>query len=317
MRFSELMAVLSTRAIRLQRDDQDLIVDGDDDSLDDSLWDALAAHKPALLEMLAAHDDDWLSPAFKITPAMLPLVALDQPSIDRIVASIPGGAANVQDIYPLAPLQEGMLYHHLRAEAGDPYLLQAQLRFADPAHLEAFAQALDWVIERHDILRTSLFWERLDEPLQVVWRRAPLHREALQLAGQGEPLAQLRALHDSHHYRFDLRQAPLLRLVHAQGAGAEVVALLLFHHTVMDHTGLDIVRREIGRASARSPPAWPARLSASGRQCRFATCWRRRARPWTCPPTKPSSRPCWPISIRRPWPSARPNSTTARCRTPA
>ncbi|WP_412462129.1 amino acid adenylation domain-containing protein [Pseudomonas sp. SC11] len=271
MRFSELMAVLSTRAIRLQRDDQDLIVDGDDDSLDDSLWDALAAHKPALLEMLSTHDDDWLSPAFKITPAMLPLVALDQPSIDRIVASIPGGAANVQDIYPLAPLQEGMLYHHLRAEAGDPYLLQAQLRFADPAHLEAFAQALDWVIERHDILRTSLFWERLDEPLQVVWRRAPLHREALQLAGQGEPLAQLRALHDSHHYRFDLRQAPLLRLVHAQGAGAEVVALLLFHHTVMDHTGLDIVRREIaaclaGEAERLGPPVPFRNLLAQARQ---------------------------------------------------
>ncbi|WP_414155508.1 amino acid adenylation domain-containing protein [Pseudomonas sp. BNK-43-a] len=271
MRFSELMAVLSTRAIRLQRDDQDLVVHGDDDALDDALWDALAAHKPALLEMLARQHDDWLSPAFKITPQMLPLVDLDQQAIDRIVASIPGGAANVQDIYPLAPLQEGMLYHHLSADAGDPYLLQAQLRFADQAHLDAFADALDWVIQRHDILRTSMYWERLDEPVQVVWREAPLVREALQLPGQDEPLAQLRRLHDTRHYRLDLRQAPLLRLVHARGTGEEVVALLLFHHTVMDHTALDIVRREIGAWLAGNAeqvgPAVPFRnLLAQARQ---------------------------------------------------
>ncbi|MBJ9974987.1 amino acid adenylation domain-containing protein [Pseudomonas sp. S75] len=271
MRFSELMAVLSTRAIRLQREGQDLLVDGDEDSLDDALWDALAAHKPALLEMLAAQGDDWLSPAFRITPAMLPLVDLDQQAIDRIVASVAGGAANVQDIYPLAPLQEGMLYHHLTAKAGDPYLLQAQLRFADASHLDAFAQALDWVIQRHDILRTALVWERLDEPLQVVWRQAPLQREAVHLGGKGAPLAQLRALHDSRHYRLDLRQAPLLRLVHAQGAGEEVVALLLFHHTVMDHTALDIVRREIAAWLAGDAeqvgPAVPFRnLLAQARQ---------------------------------------------------
>ncbi|MCX2888174.1 amino acid adenylation domain-containing protein, partial [Pseudomonas sp. DCB_BI] len=244
MHFSELMAALSTRAIRLQREDQDLIVLGDDETLDDHLWEALSRHKPALLEMLAEQDDDWLSPAFRITPDMLPLVTLDQQAIDRIVESVPGGAANVQDIYPLAPLQQGMLYHHLSASNGDPYLSQVQLHFASKAHLEAFAQALQWVIQRHDILRTALHWECLDAPVQVVWREAALLREAVPLNGRSA-LAGLCRRYDPRHYRLDLRQAPLMQLMHAQGEGDEWVALLMFHHVIMDHTALDIVRREI------------------------------------------------------------------------
>ncbi|MDR6710988.1 amino acid adenylation domain-containing protein [Pseudomonas hunanensis] len=244
MHFSELMAALSTRPIRLQREQQDLIVLGDDESLDDTLWEALSRHKPALLEMLATRDDDWLSPAFQITPDMLPLVQLEQAAIDRIVASVPGGAANVQDIYPLAPLQRGMLFEHLSANAGDPYLSQVQLRFASQARLEAFAEALQWVIQRHDILRTALHWEYLDEPVQVVWREAALVREAVPVAG-ANALNELRTRFDARHYRLDLSQAPLMQLMHARGEGEQWVALLLFHHTVMDHTALDIVRREI------------------------------------------------------------------------
>ncbi|WP_313303013.1 non-ribosomal peptide synthetase, partial [Pseudomonas sp.] len=270
MLFSELMAALSTHAIRLQREDQDLIVQGSDETLDDTLWEALSRHKPALLEMLAERNDDWQSPALRITPDMLPLVSLDQQAIDRIVATVPGGAANVQDIYPLAPLQQGMLYQHLAADAGDPYLAQVQLRFASKDHLEAFAQSLQWVIQRHDILRTALHWQYLDEPVQVVWREATLVREALDTHGD-DPLAELCTRFDPRHYRFDLQQAPLMRLMHTPGEDGQWLALLMFHHVIMDHTALDIVRREIqahlaGQA-AQLPAPMPFRnILAAARQ---------------------------------------------------
>ncbi|MDX9669520.1 MULTISPECIES: non-ribosomal peptide synthase/polyketide synthase [unclassified Pseudomonas] len=182
-----------------------------------------------------------------ITPELLPLVALDQPSIDRIVASIPGGVANVQDIYPLAPLQTGILFHHLSAVQGDPYVLQAQFAFAAEQRLQAFTQALQSVIQRHDILRTSLFWDGLQDPVQVVWREAPLACESLALdSADGDVLEQLRARFDAGHYRMAVNQAPLMRVVHAwDDANQRVVALLLFHHLIMDHVALEVLQHEM------------------------------------------------------------------------
>jgi len=153
----------------------------------------------------------------------------DPASLDLIAASIPGGAANIQDIYPLAPLQEGLLFHHL-TDARDPYQQQALFSFARREQLDAFAQALQQVINRHDILRTSLAWEALEQPMQVVWRQAHLRVEPLR----------------DGHAPLDLRQAPLMALDYAEEPQhPRWVARLRFHHLVNDATSTTILMQEI------------------------------------------------------------------------
>ncbi|WP_440531934.1 amino acid adenylation domain-containing protein [Variovorax sp. YR566] len=192
-----------------------------------------------------------------ITPQMLPLVQLSQAQIELIASNVPGGMRNVQDIYPLAPLQEGILFHHLLQGEGDAYVLPALLRFDDRMRLDRFMAALQQVIGRHDILRTAVQWEGLDAPVQVVWRSAALtlHELSFDPAG-GDVQAQLQARVDARRVRLDLRRAPMLQ-VHAafDPVSGRWLLQLLHHHLTLDHTTTEQVLHEVvallqGRAEA-------------------------------------------------------------------
>ena len=80
----------------------------------------------------------------------------------------------MKDIYPLAPLQEGILFHHLFSKTDDPYVLRAALSFETKAKLDEFLTALQVMVDRHDIFRPAFLWEGLSQPAQVVLRRVDL-----------------------------------------------------------------------------------------------------------------------------------------------
>jgi amino acid adenylation domain-containing protein len=186
----------------------------------------------------------------KITPDMLPLLKITAEEIERVVAGVAGGAANVQDIYPLMPLQEGMLFHSLLSHEQDPYLLSTQMSFETEARLDDYLAALQSVIARHDILRTSVFWEGLSEPVQVVWRKAPMRVERMQLDRTRDAVEQMYRRINPRRQRMDLREAPLLRAyvahdpAHDEGKQRWLL-LMLLHHLVGDHVTDEVIREEI------------------------------------------------------------------------
>ncbi len=241
-----LLAKLDAAGVRLRNRGGELAVSGNKAKIDAALIGEMKLHKAALLELIGAESDLWWSPP-AIRPEMLTLVELTQGEIDEIVSRVPGGAKNVQDIYPLAPLQEGIFFHHLLATEGDPYLICTLFSFETRERLDAYVGALRAALARHDIFRTAIVWQGLREPVQVVLRQAPLVVEEVELdPAAGSVAAQLYARFDPRHHRIDLGQAPLVR---AHTAWDEATGrwqfLLLMHHLAGDHTTLDVLRGEV------------------------------------------------------------------------
>ncbi|RAX06509.1 hypothetical protein CKY10_22495 [Photorhabdus sp. HUG-39] len=181
-----------------------------------------------------------------ITPEMLPLIMLSQPEIDSIVTDVAGGAANIQDIYPLGPLQQGILFHYLLGGEEDPYLLHTIMAFDSRQRLDGFLAALQRVIDRHDILRSAVHWKGLPEPVQVVWRQAPLRVEELSLLAGEDAEQQLYQHIDPQWARLDVTRAPLMSASITQDSQSdEWLLALLSHHLVCDHLTLELMLHEI------------------------------------------------------------------------
>jgi amino acid adenylation domain-containing protein len=260
MSVNGLLAQLDENDVTLSLRGERLIVKGRKQALAPAMLALIRENRGALIELIKT--GEYVSPRSgvidvppnrippgcgTITPEMLPLARLSATDIERIVSAVPGGATNVQDIYPLAPLQEGILFHHLMASGGDIYLAHSLYSVGDRAQLDAYLRALQAVIDRHDMLRTSIHWEGLPQPVQVVWRQASVVVEEARFdAAGGDVAEQLKARFDPRRYRLDVRQAPLMRVCVAEDApNRRWVVLWLSHHLLSDPMTLAVIRREI------------------------------------------------------------------------
>ncbi|MCK9394729.1 MAG: amino acid adenylation domain-containing protein [Methylobacter sp.] len=257
MNMQELLAYLKEKNIAIASDNGELVIHAAKGVMDSETLALLKLHKAALLN--AVQQENTAAP-INITPAMLPLVSLSQDEINLIVDIVPQGVANIQDIYPLTPMQEGILFHHLLEARGDAYLLRSVMVFDGRERLEAFLNALQAVIDRHDVLRSAVHWEGLSQPVQVVHRAAKLPIEEIALRPEVDALQQLYAKTDPRIVRLDLQQAPLFKAcIAADPHSDQWLLALLNHHLVCDHVTLALTLAEIrmllqGQGDRLPPP---------------------------------------------------------------
>lgn len=176
----------------------------------------------------------------------------------------------IEDIYPLSPTQEGMLFHTLREPETGVYMEQLVLTLHAPLPLDesAFREAWQQTLARHAVLRTAFVWEKRDKPLQVVLRQAqlPFTNEDCRHLSPPEQTAHLQHFLQTDRRRgFDLSKAPLARLALFQTADDVYEVVATFHHIIKDGWSGPILLRDVltfyeaGRKQQPAPPLPPPR----------------------------------------------------------
>ncbi|MFF8597266.1 amino acid adenylation domain-containing protein, partial [Streptomyces sp. NPDC015220] len=194
------------------------------------------------------------------TPSDFPLAGLDQAAVDRIA----GDGRDVEDVFPLTPMQSGMLFHTL----SDPGAYAEQMSFeldgvTDPALL---ARAWQTVADRTGVLRASLEWREVERPLMVVHRGARLpvtHLDWRALPAAERDEAVRRLLAEDRARPVDLTAAPLMRLTLVRLTDTSVRLVCAFHHVLLDGWSTFDLLTQTYRAyadlTAGREPAPPAR----------------------------------------------------------
>jgi amino acid adenylation domain-containing protein len=149
-----------------------------------------------------------------------------------------GLGGEVEDAYPLSPLQEGLLFHHLYSPGTGTYVGQLSCRIEGEIDEAALAESFQRIVSHHPILRTSYHWEGLERSLQVVRSIVPtqLQREDWVVSGSSVELEQrlkvfLRA---DRERAFDLTRAPLIRLTLILIDGQPRWMVWSHHHIILD-----------------------------------------------------------------------------------
>ena len=155
---------------------------------------------------------------------------------------------NVEDIYPLTPNQQGLLFHTLYAPMSGVYMEQFGYEIDGDLNEPAFRRAWQQVVNRHPVLRTAFIWEGVDEPLQVVRKEVEVPWDIQDWRGSGDVDQQRqieRFLKNDLVRNFELSQAPLLRLALFRMSDDRHHFVFTFHHILLDGWSLPRILAEV------------------------------------------------------------------------
>jgi hypothetical protein len=154
----------------------------------------------------------------------------------------------ITDFYPLTPMQSGMMFHSLLDPESGVYFEQFTYEISGPLDVEAYRAAWEKTVARNAILRASVHWEGLDEPVQVIhdnakpqWTTVDLRDISDKETQKGRIEAFIR---EDRARGFALNEAPLIRMALFRLSDRASLLLLSYHHLILDAWSLFILLKE-------------------------------------------------------------------------
>lgn len=155
--------------------------------------------------------------------------------------------ANVEAIHPLSFLQQALLFHSLQ-EGIDQGFLRVKCVLKGTIDVEAFQNAWRQNIQRHEVLRTSVHWENLEKPVQVVHKEVMLPFSVLDWSenSEAEQKSKFDELINSNGAEsLSLSKAPVLRICLIKLSGDKHILLWDCHHILVDGWSASIILQDL------------------------------------------------------------------------
>ncbi|MEG7378138.1 amino acid adenylation domain-containing protein [Bacillus subtilis] len=182
-----------------------------------------------------------------LTPSDISLKEMTIDELDRFVQQTQH-LGDIENIYPLTPMQKGMLFHSLIDSASGAYFEQAAFDLKGLLDIEAFTMSLSQLAERHDILRTHFYTEWKDQPLQIVFRSKRIETivEDIRSMNKQQRNEFIAAFVQKDKARgFDLTRDALMRVSILRTEEDQARLIWSFHHILMDGWCLPLITKEV------------------------------------------------------------------------
>ena len=150
----------------------------------------------------------------------------------------------LESLYPLSPMQEGMLFHALHDESGETYFEQMSIKIVGELNQTALQEAWALTLARHPILRTGFTWDGLPQALQFV--RKSVDKPIRFYPRGGQPSLAV-FLSSEREAGFDLGQAGLMRIAVLPAEVEGVYLVFNFHHLILDGWSVSLVLSDLFR----------------------------------------------------------------------
>lgn len=161
------------------------------------------------------------------------LSVADFEEIDRVSQNL----GEIQDIFSLTPIQEGLLFENEKDDKLSKYTIQQVIKIRDFANEKFIQQALSLCILHYEALRTNYIYKGLAKPRQVILRNRELSYEVIDLSEftSEEKKRKFKTLLKKDVEKgFNLERDELFRVKYVHFGNGKAKMILCFHHIIMD-----------------------------------------------------------------------------------
>ncbi|MBY8914303.1 amino acid adenylation domain-containing protein [Bacillus sp. YC2] len=183
----------------------------------------------------------------QLTPSDMSLKEMTIDELDRFV-QLTQHLGEIENIYPLTPMQKGMLFHSLIDSASGAYFEQAAFDLKGLLDIDAFKLSLAQLAEKYDILRTHFYTEWKEQPLQIVFRSKGIETvvediRSMNSYQRSEFIADFAQKDKARG--FDLTRDTLMRVSILRTEDDQARLIWSFHHILMDGWCLPLITKEV------------------------------------------------------------------------